>query len=1167
MKNIKKSIEIRKRKGNIRFDILSEKIKGKISFLLLGFTIFSLGFKWSAFDIDAIMASLEITKSANVASIPTGENFIYTLNYRCASLTEDCLGTFITDALPPEVEFIAVYGSTHTTNEVYDSGTHTVTFDFIPTLLSGTVGQVQIEVRFPNGPTPNGTIASNIANIDASNAPLVSSNNVDVTATAEDKLNVHKFLDGGGVPGEVTVYSIEICNVDEGVIEPGTMTATNITVIDTLPPGTEFLYLDGTGTYDPVSHTANFTPPDLAPGECYWPSISLRYPEPLYAIGDTVVNTAYVSYAPVGGTPITGISSATDTLTNPLELVGFIKRNTQASLYPGETGIYTIDWWNDSNVELPDFHFIDTIPPGLEVLEIGLGAHYINTYFDYDSIKLNLEYQTNLNTVWTTSPNSPFELEAANTGDSEPVSNLGLAAGEFITMIKWQFGPDPMPVSSGAWIEMAIDYQVMPSATPGIVTNCFTAWDSLGLITSFSTPCVDLEILALNAGATLNPIKSVLPFSNVNPGDTVSFQIAIRNEGGAGDSLGNPIAYDLLPEGITYVPGTWNIPAWGNLAGFPNPTFTQTVNYNGTGRELLVWEWSGGSAIEIPPNERVVIQFDAKIPDVISGGITGFTNETLIQGDDISDCMGTEIADVNDLDGDGNTTETICMGDIQLTINAIAALESEKLVKGQLDTVWTKYPEVGNTLPGGKADYQLQIRNPGTVGMTEIVIIDILPHVGDSSVVTLLPRDSRWTSNLVGPVLAPVGVTVYYSLETNPCRDVEGIVPSGPPSCAAPNWSTVPPTDITTVRSLKFDFGSTVLNPGEEIVLEWPMRAPVTALDAIGAMPDSIAWNSFGFIAERADNGATLLASEPIKVGIDIAPLSPGIYGDLVWVDTNMDGIQDAGEPGYNGMRVELFKDNGDGISDPTLDTFVNFTVTANDGLYLFSALEAGDYYAVFYKPAPFGISPADIGVDDELDSDGVGVIQYNNLDVIVMPVTYIGDTDYDYSWDLGIYNNNLSAVGNYVWNDLNSDGIQNESTINGVNGITVNLYGNSNPSNIVASYVTQNDANGNPGFYIFDQLTPGDYFLDFINPSGVTFSPQGVLGESSNSDAHATTGLTEVFTLVANQYNQNLDAGLVLPLDEVCDNNFDDNQNGLLDCDDPDCDCCEIKAPTLSRQ
>ena len=78
-----------------------------------------------------------------------------------------------------------------------------------------------------------------------------------------------------------------------------------------------------------------------------------------------------------------------------------------------------------------------------------------------------------------------------------------------------------------------------------------------------------------------------------------------------------------------------------------------------------------------------------------------------------------------------------------------------------------------------------------------------------------------------------------------------------------PNWSLIPPADITTVRSLKFDFGSRLLTAGETVELIWPMQVPVDV-----ATNGVIAWNSFGIIGTRNDNNALLLAAEPIKVGI-----------------------------------------------------------------------------------------------------------------------------------------------------------------------------------------------------------------------------------------------------------------------------------------------------------
>ena len=55
--------------------------------------------------------------------------------------------------------------------------------------------------------------------------------------------------------------------------------------------------------------------------------------------------------------------------------------------------------------------------------------------------------------------------------------------------------------------------------------------------------------------------------------------------------------------------------------------------------------------------------------------------------------------------------------------------------------------------------------------------------------------------------------------------------------------------------------------------------------------------------------------------------------------DLNRDGIQDPGEPGLNGVRVELYRDNGNGIVDPATDELVGFTLTDPAGGYLFTCL------------------------------------------------------------------------------------------------------------------------------------------------------------------------------------------------------------------------------------
>ena len=52
---------------------------------------------------------------------------------------------------------------------------------------------------------------------------------------------------------------------------------------------------------------------------------------------------------------------------------------------------------------------------------------------------------------------------------------------------------------------------------------------------------------------------------------------------------------------------------------------------------------------------------------------------------------------------------------------------------------------------------------------------------------------------------------------------------------------------------------------------------------------------------------------------------------------------------------------------------------------------------------------------------------------------------------------------------------------------------------------------------------------------------------------------------MVTGIFDATWDAGLILPLIEICDNGFDDDGDGFIDDEDEDCKCCEASAPTLN--
>ncbi len=128
----------------------------------------------------------------------------------------------------------------------------------------------------------------------------------------------------------------------------------------------------------------------------------------------------------------------------------------------------------------------------------------------------------------------------------------------------------------------------------------------------------------------------------------------------------------------------------------------------------------------------------------------------------------------------------------------------------------------------------LTVENVGTVPMQNMVMIDILPFVGDTGVRDTSPRGSTWTPLLAAPILPPAGTILYYSTSGNPCRPEVG----GPTSsCDPPNWTTVAPVPITSVRSFKVDFGSRVIGAFDSLSFTFNLTTP-------GHLPAGSAYNS-----------------------------------------------------------------------------------------------------------------------------------------------------------------------------------------------------------------------------------------------------------------------------------------------------------------------------------
>jgi uncharacterized repeat protein (TIGR01451 family) len=127
-----------------------------------------------------------------------------------------------------------------------------------------------------------------------------------------------------------------------------------------------------------------------------------------------------------------------------------------------------------------------------------------------------------------------------------------------------------------------------------------------------------------------------------------------------------------------------------------------------------------------------------------------------------------------------------------------------------------------------------------------------------------------------------------------------------------------------------------------------------------------------------------------------------------------------------------------------------------------------------------------------------------------------------------------LATYGNYVWNDVDNQGDQDEPPALGINGVTVRLYRRAGGvDELVGTQITRDDAAGRPGFYLFPALQPGDYFAQIVPPAGFALTtPDAALpGDAADSDADPATGRTAVTTLSPDETDPGWDAGVYAPV------------------------------------
>lgn len=252
---------------------------------------------------------------------------------------------------------------------------------------------------------------------------------------------------------------------------------------------------------------------------------------------------------------------------------------------------------------------------------------------------------------------------------------------------------------------------------------------------------------------------------------------------------------------------------------------------------------------------------------------------------------------------------------------------------------------------------------------------------------------------------------------------------------------------------------------------------------------------------------------------------TPVNIGNLVWDDLDKDGQQDGGEPGLSGIRVKLWDPNG--------VTLLDSATTNASGIYALTAPKPGNFRIQVILPGGGDqFSPKDqAGGDNQQDSD-VNPTGRNKgyTDVFNIASNVISTT----VWDFGIIKFRTPTptrtptpinLGNFIWNDLNSNGVQ-DGGEPGLANITVQLWDSTK------TYHYDSDSTNSTGSYALVAPVPGSYRIRVLLPPGSLFAPKDVGSDLTDSDINpsgASAGFTDTIVIASNVISMtSIDAGLI---------------------------------------
>ncbi len=362
----------------------------------------------------------------------------------------------------------------------------------------------------------------------------------------------------------------------------------------------------------------------------------------------------------------------------------------------------------------------------------------------------------------------------------------------------------------------------------------------------------------------------------ISEGSRVTFILRVYyDELDLARKLDNVRIVDLLPLGLDPIES--KDVRYSGVKNYKNYDYEVVENYQNSGRTAYVFNLGDKEVEDLvdeypaqwgsPENPNyfeIIVEAKAnKLASIYN------TNEFFFvyDGEQVPISDSNKVKDIWDLNNNGETDDEILRATEPFPFNYSKEVLSSKFINDNENKAWGFARDLAE---GQTFNYRLNVLNNSEDDMEQLILYDVLPHIGDKSTVPnqsgqYADRGSEIVNTMTGPIQVPDGFTAYY-LTDKPNGTASEVVRNA-------NWQTSV-ADYSQVKAIKIVMNEgKIFKPAEEVNAIVPMKAPV-------------AWESnekYGVntYAISVDGGEIFDESNAVKNRVYQDPVTPGIKKDV----------------------------------------------------------------------------------------------------------------------------------------------------------------------------------------------------------------------------------------------------------------------------------------------